>query len=98
MGGVFVGIDWPPRHESRGGLSRMPTLDPLPRTLTRSVPDFRLQFEWKSHRNKPRVARNSEDHVREVSRIAMSTTDERVRIAVLQILNSISWPTASVLG
>lgn len=52
---------------------------------------------WKSPRTKPRVVSNPKELVREVTRTALTTRDERVRIGVLQILNGVSWPTTSVL-
>ena len=61
--------------------------------------DFLTICRWKS----PRTERlwsdesNSLDHVREVTGIALSTGDERLRIEVLTLLRGVKWPTASVL-
>lgn len=52
---------------------------------------------WKTHRSKSRVAKNTEGYVEEVTRTALSTPDERLRIEVLTLLDGVEWPTASVL-
>lgn len=76
--------------------------------LLRLVPDVRragfltrpqLHFvaRWKSARSAPRILENAESYVREVTRFALSTPDERARIESLTILNGVSWPMASVV-
>lgn len=52
---------------------------------------------WKSPRSQPRVARNSPEYVEAVTRVALSTSDERLRIEILTLLQGVSWPSASVL-
>ncbi|MFC1531146.1 hypothetical protein ACFL5T_02765 [Gemmatimonadota bacterium] len=52
---------------------------------------------WKSPRTKSRVIRNTDDYVQEVTRTALSTPNERMRIEVLTLLTGVGWPTASVL-
>lgn len=52
---------------------------------------------WKTPRSKPLVQSNPQEFVEEVSKTALSTTSERLRIEVLTLLNGVSWPTASVL-
>jgi hypothetical protein len=52
---------------------------------------------WKSPRTKPRVAENEDAFVREVTGLALTAADERIRIGVLLLLRGVSWPTASVL-
>jgi hypothetical protein len=52
---------------------------------------------WKTPRAKARVERNAEGFVNEVTRTALSTPDERLRIEVLTLLQGVNWPTASVL-
>jgi hypothetical protein len=52
---------------------------------------------WKTPRSQRRVAENPERFVREVTRAALSTPDERLRIEVLTLLSGVDWPTASVI-
>jgi hypothetical protein len=52
---------------------------------------------WKTPRSQPRCAQNREAFVREVSRIALATTNEELKIRVLLLLAGVSWPTASVI-
>ena len=56
-----------------------------------------LLSQWKSARSAPRVLRNSEAFVQEVTGFALSTTDERARIETLTVLDGVLWPTASVV-
>ena len=51
----------------------------------------------KTPRSKPLVERNPEGFIKEVTRTALSTPDERLRVEVLTLLKGVSWPTASVL-
>ncbi len=52
---------------------------------------------WKTPRSRPRVASNPEGFVRAVTRTALTTPDERLRIEVLTLLSGVDWPTASVV-
>jgi hypothetical protein len=52
---------------------------------------------WKTPRSKSRVARNSEEFIQAVTKTALSTPDERLRIEVLTLLSGVKWPTASAL-
>ncbi|MDP3259519.1 MAG: hypothetical protein Q8M34_02895 [Thermodesulfovibrionales bacterium] len=52
---------------------------------------------WKSPRAAPKAEINSEDFVKEVSRISLETENEELRIKVLTLLNGVSWPVASAL-
>lgn len=52
---------------------------------------------WKSPRSKSRIANNNDDYVKEITSIAFSTANERIRIEILNLLEGVSWPTASVL-
>jgi hypothetical protein len=54
---------------------------------------------WKSARTRPLWSHpaNSERVVREVTRVALSTKIEQLKIAALLVLRGVSWPTASVL-
>lgn len=54
--------------------------------------------EWKSPRNRKRYNKNTEEYIREITKIALSTdTSERLRIESLTLLDGVSWATASVL-
>ena len=59
--------------------------------------DLIVIARWKSPRTKPFVQRNSESFIKEVTRTALSTADEQLRIEVLNLLAGVSWPTSSVL-
>ena len=59
--------------------------------------DLRVVAEWKSVRSMQHVEKNSGAFVEEVSRIALSTREERTRIEALTLLNGVGWPTASVI-
>jgi hypothetical protein len=60
-------------------------------------PEFLALCEWKSPRTRPRCASNSEDFVVAVTRTALGSTNEQLRIEVLTLLQGVSWPTASVI-
>lgn len=59
--------------------------------------EFLTVATWKSRRPRKRYARNDEAFVTAVTRTALSTPHERLRIEVLTLLDGVSWPTASVL-
>jgi hypothetical protein len=63
--------------------------------LTRD--EFLALCRWKTPRSQPRCAENRDDFVREVSRVALATPDEELKIRVLLLLAGVSWPTASVI-
>ncbi|HZY36861.1 MAG TPA: hypothetical protein VFE53_09450 [Mucilaginibacter sp.] len=52
---------------------------------------------WKTPRSKSRIANNSDDYVNEITSIALSTKNEKIRIEILNLMDGVSWPTASVL-
>lgn len=56
-----------------------------------------LVANWKTPRSQPRVTSNNSDFVEEVTKIAFTTTNERLRIEILTLLTGVGWPTASVL-
>lgn len=59
--------------------------------------DLQKYCLWKSPRTKSHVAENPADFVEEVTRTALSTNNERLRIEVLVLLHGVNWPSASVL-
>lgn len=52
---------------------------------------------WKSPRIKSRAAGNDEDFVRDVTGLALSTSNERLRIESLTLLRGVGWPMGSVI-
>ena len=52
---------------------------------------------WKSPRTRSRVMSNDPELIEAVTRTALAASREEIRIGILQILNGIGWPTASVL-
>ena len=62
-----------------------------------SYDDFLKMCRWKTPRNQPHCKKNTAEEVEETTGIAMSASNERVRIGVLRCLEGVDWPTASVL-
>lgn len=60
-------------------------------------PDFLTLCRWKTPRSQPRCDSNSEEFIEAVSRVALSTTNERLRIEIWLLLSGVNWPTASTL-
>jgi hypothetical protein len=52
---------------------------------------------WKSQRSAGRVRNNAASFVEEVTRFALSATDERARIEPLTLLDGVEYPTASCI-
>lgn len=52
---------------------------------------------WKSPRTQPLVRSNPSDIVEAVTRAALESSHEHVKIGVLRALNGVAWPTASVI-
>lgn len=52
---------------------------------------------WKSQRTKSRCARNDEFAVRTISRAALASDDETLKMDLLRTLAGVEWPTASTL-
>jgi hypothetical protein len=63
--------------------------------LTRE--EFLELCKWKTARSQPKCARNPSDLIREATGIALTSKHEALRIGVLQVLDGVSWPTASVI-
>jgi hypothetical protein len=59
--------------------------------------EFLELCRWKTPRSQPRCKANGEDFVRDVTRIALGTSNEELKIRVLLLLEGVSWPTASVI-
>ena len=63
--------------------------------LTRG--EFLRLCRWKTPRSQPRCATNPASRVREATKIALATDDERAKMYVLRSLAGVEWPTASVI-
>jgi hypothetical protein len=59
--------------------------------------EFLAMTRWKSPRTQPRCAANSDEFIKAVTSVALGTTEERLAIEVLTLLDGVSWPTASVI-
>ena len=59
--------------------------------------DFLTVCKWKTSRSQARCRQNTPKEVAEITRIALSTSIERLRIGALRCLHGVDWPTASVL-
>lgn len=53
--------------------------------------------EWKSPRTRRLCAANDESTVQEATRVALSSTEEVLKIGILRVLQGVAWPTASVI-
>jgi hypothetical protein len=63
--------------------------------LTR--PDFLTICRWKTARSQSHCALNTKEFVESVSKVALSTSNERLRIEIWTLLHGVDWPTASTL-
>jgi len=59
--------------------------------------EFLTLTAWKTPRSKPLCANNDDALIKEVTKIALKTKNEYLKINILQILKGVSMPTASVL-
>jgi hypothetical protein len=63
--------------------------------LTR--PEFLTICAWKSHRSKPSCRKNGARKVETLTRAALATPDEALKIDLLRLLEGVEWPTASTI-
>jgi len=63
--------------------------------LTRN--EFLRICKWKSQRPRRRYQKNTDDLVREATRIALSADAEELRVGVLAVLSGVSCPVASTI-
>jgi hypothetical protein len=63
--------------------------------LTRA--EFLKICAWKSVRSRPRCRRNSAHRVETLTRAALATPDEALKINLLRLLDGVEWPTASTI-
>jgi hypothetical protein len=60
-------------------------------------PDLEAIRQWKWPPSRGRPSRDAPDFVEAVTEVALSTSDERLRIEVLTLLDGVGWPVASVI-
>lgn len=59
--------------------------------------ELRTVSRWKAPRSAGYMEKNSEEYVKEVTAIALTSTVERTRVEALTLLDGVQWPTASVI-
>jgi hypothetical protein len=59
--------------------------------------DLILLSKWKSPRPYKHVLKNDEDFVKEVTSISLTTSNTKLSIEILTLLNGVNWPVASVI-
>ena len=52
---------------------------------------------WKSPRSASNIKKNQNEYVIEISRISLTTMNDRLRIQSLTLLDGVGWPTASCI-
>jgi hypothetical protein len=89
---------WASRYAYPGDAEIEERIAPAARARGYLVRDeFLALCRWKTPRSQPRCAENRDEFVREVSRVALATADDELKIRVLLLLTGVSWPTASVI-
>lgn len=63
--------------------------------LTRT--EFLGICRWKSPRSAPHCAKNAEHDVRTLTRAALASSEEELKIDLLRLLRGVEWPTASTI-
>jgi len=63
--------------------------------LTRG--QFLAMAEWKSPRSRSRCEKNDAEYVKEVTRAALGSKNERFKVQALRLLDGVEWATASVI-
>ncbi len=89
---------WASRYSYRGEDRIVTVVAPKARQrghLTRR--EFLSLCEWKTPRSRPRCEKNPEGRIRDVTRLAFTTSDDEAKIGILRLLDGVDWPTASVL-
>ena len=52
---------------------------------------------WKAPRSSGNIQKNDEMYIKEITKFALKSNNERARIESLTLLDGVSWPTASVI-
>jgi hypothetical protein len=58
---------------------------------------FLAVCKWKTPRSQKHCRRNQPDFIREVTKCAFGTSNERLMIEALTLLHGVNWPTASTI-
>lgn len=58
---------------------------------------LKLVAKWKSPRPSKLITQNSEDFIRSLTQVSLSTESDRLRIEVLTLLKGVNYPTASAI-
>jgi hypothetical protein len=59
--------------------------------------DFLQLCKWKTKRTQKACASNGDDFLESVTKIALRTSCEELRISILTLLHGVDWPTSSVI-
>lgn len=59
--------------------------------------EFLRLCAWKSPRSRLRCRENSERNVATLTRAALATSDEALKVELLRLLRGVEWPTASAI-
>jgi hypothetical protein len=90
--------DWATRFGSADGDRSIETIGRRVRSrgfLTRT--EFLAVCAWKSPRSAPRCRENSARDIRTLTRAALASSDEEVKIELLRLLRGVEWATASAI-
>jgi hypothetical protein len=60
-------------------------------------PEFLQLCAWKSPRSKPSCRKNTSRRIETLTRAALATPDEALKINLLRLLEGVEWPTASTI-
>ena len=82
-----------PREETE----LMALRDIVQRTGHLTKAQMSLLAKWKSPRSAPRIQKNSDGFIKEITSFALKCKDHRARIEALTLLDGVLWPTASVV-
>lgn len=77
------------------GLNARRDMVKINRCLT--LADLCAVCDWKAPRAAGHARCNTDAEVQEITKFALSTAEERLRVEVLQILHGVNYPTASVI-
>lgn len=89
---------WASRYSYKGELAFEDETVPVVRARGYFTRDEFIELcKWKTPRTQPLVRKNAADVIEAVTRAALESRHEHVKIGVLRSLNGVSWPTASVV-
>jgi len=91
---------WAEKYSTLTDLEKKIEAEIAPRIRARGYytrEDFLDLCYWKTPRTKKLVYSNTVETIQELTRLALSKPQERLRIEILTHLQGVGWPTASVL-